>query len=501
MKKLFKSIVILLLSLVAITNVSAASKWDTKRSSYGKTSSDITIEYDKENSKIIYTIPKNYNEKEIYFNIVDDLQKILEKKYVPGSSALFTIEIVNESGYNYKYLNNSFTMDTLNWNDEFNKDKNTLGDNLYLKHTGDSTKEVGTYIKDAYAFDGSVIKAAYSIDRTNNTAFTDLYKNSSKTKGSYYYVNDNKKCNVSSPCKEMFYDEVLGSELIAQGYPNGIADLDKYYLDYYNKKFELTAKSLYELSDEAVIGAGGLLRGYNNYYISETNPVLNAFGYDWFYNKGLMISPVTDASGNKITYDMLEKGNYFVGNYMRGENKVFEEVFRKDFEKIDANTTNTLTQLDLNISGPNVTNPFQNMNFGYMISFKLEKEVKYGKLIVNYVDQDGNKLLDSETSEYEVDTEYKTEAKEITGYVLNSIVGNETGTIVEGTTEVTYVYEFVHGTGDTDEPVIKPEPKPTPDIPYTGIEETENNNSTNIILMSSSLISLSLLILFRKKVK
>ena len=501
MKKIYKSLIVLILSLMVITNVSATSKWDTKRNSYGKTSADIDIKYDKENSKVIYTIPKNYSEKEIYFNIVDDLQSILEGKYVPGSSALFTIEIVNNSKYNYKYLNNSFTIDTLNWNDEFNSDKNALGDNLYLKHTGDKTKEVGTYIKDAYAFDGSIIKAAYSIDRTNNKAFTELYKKSSKTNGSYYYLTDNKECNVNSPCKEMFYDDILGSELIAQGYVNGIADLDKYYLDFYNKEYNLTAKSFYELPDNVIIGYGGLLSGYNNYYISETNSVLNAFGYDWFYNKGLMVSPVTDVNGNKITYNMLEKGNYFIGNYMRGENKVLEEVFRKDFENIAIDTANTLTQLDLNISGPNVTNPFQKMNFGYMISFKLEKEVKYGKLIVNYVDQDGNKLLDSDINEYEVDTEYKTNAKDITGYVLNSVDGNETGTIIEGTTEVTYIYEFVHGTGDIEEPVIKPEEKPTPDIPYTGIEEEKNNNSTNIILMSSSLVSLSLLILFRKKVK
>lgn len=499
MKNTLKTLLVILLSFIFITNVNAASKWDTKRNTYTKTTTGITVDYDKENSKIIYTIPEDYTGKEIYFNIVEDLQAILEKKYVPGASALFTVEIVNNSKYDFKYLNNSFTIDTLNWNEEFKKDYNSLGEEVYLKHTGDSNEEVGTYIKGAYAFDGSIIKAAYSIDRTNNKAFTQLYANSTKTKGNYYYITDTYKCRISNPCKEMFTDEVLGNELIAQGYSNGIADLHIYYLEFYNKEYGLTATSLYELPDEVVIGNGsaGLLKGYDNYYISETNPVLNAFGYDWYYNKGLMVSPVTDADGNKITQKMLESGNYFIGNYMRGENTVLEKVFQKDFANIAKETTNTLTQLDLNISGPNVTNPYQKMNFGYMISFKLEREVEYGKLIVNYVDQDGNKLLDSETSEFEVGTEYTTSAKDITGYVLNRVVGNENGTIINGTIEVTYVYEFVHGTGDVEEPVITPDPEP--EIPYTGIEEDNDNNTANIVLMSISSVSLIGLLVFKKK--
>ena len=122
------------------------------------------------------------------------------------------------------------------------------------------------------------------------------------------------------------------------------------------------------------------------------------------------------------------------------------------------------------------------------------------KVISHYVDQDGNTISEDVIVEGFVEDKYKTEAKDITGYVLNKIDGSEEGTMTKEDIHVTYIYEFVHGTGDTDEPVIKPEPKPTPDIPYTGIEETENNNNTtNIILMSSSLTLLVGLVVLRKK--
>lgn len=119
------------------------------------------------------------------------------------------------------------------------------------------------------------------------------------------------------------------------------------------------------------------------------------------------------------------------------------------------------------------------------------------KVIAHYVDQDGNTLSeDTEINGY-VDDIYKTIKKDITGYELNRIEGNETGNMTLETIHVTYVYEFVHGTGDVDEPVITPNPEP--EIPYTGIEEDNDNNLTNIVLMSSSLSSLIILIALRKK--
>ena len=78
------------------------------------------------------------------------------------------------------------------------------------------------------------------------------------------------------------------------------------------------------------------------------------------------------------------------------------------------------------------------------VTYVYEKEtpvVKQGDVIVNYVDKDGNKLTESETSTGDVDTAYTTSPKSIPGYKLVETPNNATGSYVEGTTTVTYVYE------------------------------------------------------------
>lgn len=71
------------------------------------------------------------------------------------------------------------------------------------------------------------------------------------------------------------------------------------------------------------------------------------------------------------------------------------------------------------------------------------KYAKLGKLIVKYVDEDNNSLeQDIETSEV-IGTNYKTTEKTINGYRLLKVEGNETGSYIDGTITVTYVYEQV----------------------------------------------------------
>ena len=78
------------------------------------------------------------------------------------------------------------------------------------------------------------------------------------------------------------------------------------------------------------------------------------------------------------------------------------------------------------------------------VTYVYEKEtpvVKQGDLVVNYVDKDGNKLTASETSTGNVNAEYTTSSKSIPGYKLVETPNNATGSYVDGTTTVTYVYE------------------------------------------------------------
>ncbi len=100
---------------------------------------------------------------------------------------------------------------------------------------------------------------------------------------------------------------------------------------------------------------------------------------------------------------------------------------------------------------------------------------KSGKLVVKYVDENGNELADTITTTEKVGTTYKTTSKEIKDYELLKVEGNETGSYINGTITVTYVYTNAFGNVDVPEEVI-PEP------PHTGVEIENNNNNNNVIL-------------------
>lgn len=108
-------------------------------------------------------------------------------------------------------------------------------------------------------------------------------------------------------------------------------------------------------------------------------------------------------------------------------------------------------------------------------------EVK-GNVIVNYVDEFGNKLTDTINLTDLVGNEYKTEELEFEGYIFSKVEGKTEGKYIDGTIEVTYYYEK-EGTGN-----VMPEP------PQTNVD----NTSYYISLITSGLL-LSL-ITFRKKI-
>ena len=295
-----------------------------------------------------------------------------------------------------------------------------------------------------------------------------------------YYYADGTTCPFSTSwssnlCKKMLTDEVLGAELVAQGYENGIEDLNKYYLDHYNKVFNTSATKLEDLPDAAIYGysdrlneyLGGILNG-NNASNRETNTEVSELGYNWFYNKGLGLYPVTDANGNALTTKNTRDNGFYVGNYMRNESTVTEEVVTKDLGTIESNSENSLTPITMYLDFYYITNAFSNMEFGFNIKFELARETLYGKLIVNYVDDQGNKLADSIITEAEVDTPYETIKKSFDGYEFLTVEGETKGNYINGTIEVTYIY--TNAIGDIDVPDEEPiEP------PHTDAEVTTSN--------------------------
>ncbi|HBC84422.1 MAG TPA: hypothetical protein DCZ30_03025, partial [Clostridiales bacterium] len=71
-------------------------------------------------------------------------------------------------------------------------------------------------------------------------------------------------------------------------------------------------------------------------------------------------------------------------------------------------------------------------------------KIRYGKLIVRYVDKDGNELEKSETTE-ETGTKYILEStgKEIPGYIFQKVEGEIQGEYKEEDTIVTYIYNKI----------------------------------------------------------
>ncbi|MDM7855513.1 MucBP domain-containing protein [Cellulomonas alba] len=64
-----------------------------------------------------------------------------------------------------------------------------------------------------------------------------------------------------------------------------------------------------------------------------------------------------------------------------------------------------------------------------------------GTVVAHFVDTDGNRLTDDASTSGPVDDDYATTPADVPGYHVVVVHGDETGKYVDGTVEVTYVYE------------------------------------------------------------
>ncbi len=94
-------------------------------------------------------------------------------------------------------------------------------------------------------------------------------------------------------------------------------------------------------------------------------------------------------------------------------------------------------------------------------------ELKDARVIVNYVDTDGNEIAESETINGKVTDNYETEAKAINDYELSVTPANAKGVMTEDDITVNYVYK-----AKEKETVVTEEPT-TADEPTTINEESE----------------------------
>ncbi|MGN1029680.1 MAG: MucBP domain-containing protein [Bacilli bacterium] len=404
------------------------------------------------NFDLTYTIPEDYNKDSLIINpdifevIAWGQEEANAPLLMPRDTVKVNLTIINNSKYNYNYDENSFVI---------------------YPYTSDELKELGfEKIKDGdYLFNGEGLNDVHQYYRTKNKALVALT------------CDENKKCVLATT-------ENLDKLLREKGYNgktyNGIDELDKYYLDFYNDYFKYTEnnKKVTKLSDFTVNELSKIFDG--NYYIldgdgiKEENATLIALHFDFLYNYLLGVSLDDEEINDKNQHE------YASGEYMRNESKG-DNAVKKNLGKLNSKSENSMNT-NMHLNGPLTGNAFMNYRItGHAhLSYTAEK----GRVIAKYIDIKGNVLSEDVITSSMVNDDYKTNAKDINGYALIKVEGNETGLYQNEDIIVTYIYEFVDGKGGDD-------------VPNTAV----NTNNALEITTIFSVITLTVAVILRKRFK
>lgn len=415
---------------------------------YGDTTEGIVLE---DNYKVgwdliaylNYTITKDLDIHKsngvINFNVVKDIYASEKLKngisgMMPSCKVEIHLSIKNETNYVFDLKENDLIITSISYKEEVTDEENTVE-----------------------TFDGNTVEISSqnNVSRTTNPALQALL-------------------NTTSTSALDYTDELIKEALLnIKGengelkYPNGIQDLDKYYVDYFNKMNNTNYTSVYELSKEDIGIIFGSELGSNDTTIKETNKVLAKLGYDYFYNALITVLPED--------YEVKEcdpETNYSVGDYMR--DTAPKDLVNQVTDYINNMDEKEETVMTIYLNGPYMGNAYQNYSFGIKGAIRLT--AKSYNVYTKYVDEYGKEIADPETelNKYTGD-EYTTIEKVIEGYELIKVEGEKTGVIQDSDVYVTYVYQYVMGEGGEEFDVVQT----GSDIDYS--------------LMSSAAITLSLI--------
>lgn len=428
-------------------------KWSAIQPGSTKTSNGITVSWEYTgitkngglrtiNFNLTYTIPEDYEEETLIINpdifeVIAWGQKESNTPYLmPRDTVKVNLSIINKSKYNYNYDKNSFVIYPYT-SDELEKD---MG---FDKITDEKV-----------TFNDEEVNEVHKFYRMYNAALRELTKNGRK----YLPANN----------------ETLDELLKAKGY-KGIEELDKYYLDFYNNKYETNHANLRNFTPKQI---SEILNGNNNPtedgddYVKEDNPVIVALHFDFLFNYAMGVSLDNEEINDNNQHE------YAPGEYMRNESKGEEKV-KKNLGKLNSNSENSMNT-NMHLSGPLMGNAYADYRItGHAhLSYTAEK----GKVIARYIDVKGNVLQEEIITSGMVNKAYKTSALEFNGYELIKVEGNETGLYQSEDTIVTYIYEFVDGIGGDE-------------VPNTGINTNNALEVTTVI----SMITLVSAIVLRKR--
>ena len=380
MKKILVSAVIAL----TIVNVSAKEKWETH---YVNTTAESSITCNmvckQEDCVETIIIPANFKDRELKLKS----RIFVNDKYIfmPGEIRNFSLKIINLSNNNYTYQNNS----------------------LYLKPVEDDKKyhNLISYNK---------FKIPIPMYR--------LY-NSEPLKALYdgYNLSDDE-----------LKDENVAAKLKELGYTNGIQDLDKYYIDYFNKNYNTNFVSLEDLTTTYINKIW--TNKSKNSKTRETNTNLIKFYQNNFYNFLLTMRYNSKSD--------LDNNIYSIGAYSRKE-KSYQDLNATLLNITLPKTSKTaLEPFFFHLNGPLTRNSYTGFTYDIEMGMTFNKVLKYGIVNVYYIDTLGNLLTDKITMRDEIDTAYTTEEKSLDGYKLVRVDGPRQGTFKEKSQEVYYMYDI-----------------------------------------------------------
>ncbi len=380
MKKILVSAVIAL----TIVNASVKGKCETH---YVNTTTESSIACNmvckQEDCVETIIIPANFKDKELKLKS----RIFVNDKYIfmPGEIRNFSLKIINLSNNDYTYQNNS----------------------LYLKPVEDDKKyhNLISYNK---------FKIPIPMYR--------LY-NSEPLKALYdgYNLSDDE-----------LKDENIAAKLKELGYTNGIRDLDKYYIDYFNKNYNTNFVSLEDLTTTYINKIW--TNKSKNSKTRETNTNLIKFYQNNFYNFLLTMRYNSKSD--------LDNNIYSIGAYSRKE-KSYQDLNATLLNITLPKTSKTaLEPFFFHLNGPLTRNSYAGFTYGVEMGMTFNKVLKYGIVNVYYIDTLGNLLTDKITMRDEIDTAYTTEEKSLDGYKLVRVDGPRQGTFKEKSQEVYYMYDI-----------------------------------------------------------
>ena len=380
MKKILVSAVIAL----TIVNVSAKGKCETH---YVNTTAESSITCNmvckQEDCVETIIITANFKDKKLKLKS----RIFVNNKYIfmPGEIRNFSLKIINLSNNNYTYQNNS----------------------LYLKPVEDDKKyhNLISYNK---------FKIPIPMYR--------LY-NSEPLKALYdgYNLSDDE-----------LKDENVAAKLKELGYTNGIQDLDKYYIDYFNKNYNTNFVSLEDLTTTYINKIW--TNKSKNSKTRETNTNLIKFYQNNFYNFLLTMRYNSKSD--------LDNNIYSIGAYSRKE-KSYQDLNATLLNITLPKTSKTaLEPFFFHLNGPLTRNSYAGFTYDIEMGMTFNKVLKYGIVNVYYIDTLGNLLTDKITMRDEIDTAYTTEEKSLDGYKLVRVDGPRQGIFKEKSQEVYYMYDI-----------------------------------------------------------